>query len=109
MPSTPSGIESSCLRNASISSIRKLLPPKGVKDGERESIIRSEGEAHIKFTNWWTDGDLGSLLITLNNSSRGQSVYPSESRCRQHPGVLIHRVQEMHRSLPLENHFLRRE
>ncbi|GKG39671.1 hypothetical protein Tco_0463816, partial [Tanacetum coccineum] len=38
MPSTPSGIESSCSRNASISSIRKSLPPKGVKDRERESI-----------------------------------------------------------------------
>ncbi|GJS58528.1 hypothetical protein Tco_0653312 [Tanacetum coccineum] len=34
-------------RNASISSIRKSLPPKGVKDGERESIIRSEGEVGL--------------------------------------------------------------
>ncbi|GJS84674.1 hypothetical protein Tco_0751215 [Tanacetum coccineum] len=39
MPSTPGGIESSCSRNSLISSIRKSLPPKGVKDGERESII----------------------------------------------------------------------
>ncbi|GJZ85433.1 putative reverse transcriptase domain-containing protein [Tanacetum coccineum] len=48
MPSnTGSGIESSCSRNASISSIRKSLPPKGVKDGERESIIRSEVEVGL--------------------------------------------------------------
>ncbi|GJR85768.1 hypothetical protein Tco_0209779 [Tanacetum coccineum] len=39
MPSTPGGIESSCSRNASISSIRKSLPPKD-EDGELESIIR---------------------------------------------------------------------
>ncbi|GJT76234.1 hypothetical protein Tco_1042959 [Tanacetum coccineum] len=37
MPSTPGGIESSCLRNASISSIRNHFL-EGVKDGERESI-----------------------------------------------------------------------
>ncbi|GJW16944.1 hypothetical protein Tco_0024380 [Tanacetum coccineum] len=47
MPSTPGGIESSCSRNASISSIRKSLPPKGVKDGERESIIRFEVEIWV--------------------------------------------------------------
>ncbi|GKB51028.1 hypothetical protein Tco_0901781 [Tanacetum coccineum] len=37
MPSTPGGIESSCSRNSSISSIRKSLPLKGVKDESRES------------------------------------------------------------------------
>ncbi|GJT01231.1 hypothetical protein Tco_0822400 [Tanacetum coccineum] len=37
MPSTPGGIESSCSRNSSISSIRKSLPPKGVNVGESES------------------------------------------------------------------------
>ncbi|GJV09610.1 hypothetical protein Tco_1351151 [Tanacetum coccineum] len=41
MPSTPGGNWIIMFQeNSTISSIRKSLPPKGVKDGERESIIR---------------------------------------------------------------------
>ncbi|GJU72770.1 retrotransposon protein, putative, ty1-copia subclass [Tanacetum coccineum] len=49
MPSNTTGVywKSLCSRNASISSIRKSLPPKGVKDREQESIVRPEVEVGL--------------------------------------------------------------
>ncbi|GJS99816.1 hypothetical protein Tco_0820986 [Tanacetum coccineum] len=41
MPSTPGGIESSCSRNSSISSIRKSLPPKGVSCGRERNDCKA--------------------------------------------------------------------
>ncbi|GJR70613.1 hypothetical protein Tco_0016678 [Tanacetum coccineum] len=48
MPSTPGGIESSCSRNASISSIRKVNSSEGVKDGRSENHIISCEEGTVE-------------------------------------------------------------
>ncbi|GJX66647.1 hypothetical protein Tco_0300990 [Tanacetum coccineum] len=67
MPSTPGGIESSCSRNASIFSIRKSLPPKGVKDESDNDSIRSEWKWDATFRKFNSTFRTYSITSNVNN------------------------------------------